>query len=75
MAPSSRSRTKRSNTMRAYRPPFWRDVMFWIATGLSLLVGVLIVVALLGVFGQQGLIGDAASFLRDAGAPADTVAR
>ena len=46
MAPSSRSRTKRSNTLRAYRPPFWRDVMFWIATGLSLLVGVVIVVAL-----------------------------
>jgi len=32
--------------LRAYRPPFWRDVMFWIATGMSLLVGVLIVVAL-----------------------------
>ena len=46
MAPSSRSRTKRSNTLRAYRPPFWRDVMFWIAAGLSLLVGVVIVVAL-----------------------------
>jgi membrane protein len=27
----------------------------------------------LGVFGQQGLIGDAASYLRDAGAPQDTV--
>jgi membrane protein len=28
---------------------------------------------LLGVFGQQGLIDDAASYLRDAGAPPDTV--
>jgi len=46
VAPSSRSRIKRSSTLRAYRPPFWRDVMFWIATGMSLLVGVLIVVAL-----------------------------
>jgi hypothetical protein len=32
--------------LRAYGPPFWRDVMFWIAAGLSLLVGVVIVVAL-----------------------------
>jgi len=40
---------------------------------LSLFPAVLIGVALLGVFGQQGLIGDAASYLRDAGAPGDTV--
>ncbi|CAB4333701.1 MAG: hypothetical protein F2947_03755 [Actinobacteria bacterium] len=46
MAPSSRSREKRSSTLRAYGPPFWRDLMFWIAIGLSLFVGVLIVVAL-----------------------------
>ena len=46
MAPSSRSHTKRTSTLRAYGPPFWRDVMFWIAAGLSLLVGVIIVVAL-----------------------------
>ena len=46
MAPSSRSRQKRSSTLRAYGPPFWRDLMFWIAIGLSLFVGVLIVVAL-----------------------------
>jgi len=46
VAPSSRSRKKRSSTLRAYGPPFWRDLMFWIAIGLSLLVGVLIVVAL-----------------------------
>lgn len=46
MAPSSRSRKKRSSTLRAYGTPFWRDLMFWIATGLSLLVGALIVVAL-----------------------------
>jgi hypothetical protein len=32
--------------LRAYGPPFWRDLMFWIAIGLSLFVGVLIVVAL-----------------------------
>jgi hypothetical protein len=46
VAPSSRSREKRSSTLRAYGPPFWRDLMFWIAIGLSLFVGVLIVVAL-----------------------------
>ncbi|MBJ7308223.1 MAG: hypothetical protein JHC63_10245 [Acidimicrobiia bacterium] len=46
MVPTSRSRTKRSSTLRAYGSPFWRDVMFWVATGLSLLVGVVIVVAL-----------------------------
>jgi len=46
VAPSSRSRQKRSSTLRAYGPPFWRDLMFWIAAGLSLLVGVLIVVVL-----------------------------
>ena len=46
MAPSSRSRKKRSSTLRAYGPPFWRDVMFWIAVGLSLLIGVLVVVVL-----------------------------
>lgn len=46
MAPSSRSRQKRSSTLRAYGPPFWRDLMFWIAAGLSLLIGVLLVVAL-----------------------------
>jgi len=46
VAPSSRSRKKRSSTLRAYGPPFWRDLMFWIASGLSLLVGILIVVAL-----------------------------
>jgi hypothetical protein len=46
VAPSSRSRQKRSSTLRAYGPPFWRDVMFWIAAGLSLLVGVIIVVLL-----------------------------
>lgn len=46
MAPSSRSRQKRSSTLRAYGPPFWRDVMFWIAAGLALLVGVLVVIVL-----------------------------
>lgn len=30
--------------MRAYGPPFWRDVLFWIAVGLSLLIGILIVI-------------------------------
>lgn len=46
MAPSSRSRAKRTSTLRAYGPPFWRDVMFWIAAGLSLLIGILIVIVL-----------------------------
>ena len=40
---------------------------------LSLFPAVLIIVALLGVFGQEGLVGDAASYLRDAGAPGETV--
>ena len=40
---------------------------------LSLFPALLFAVALLGVFGQQGLITEAASYLRDAGAPADTV--
>ncbi len=46
MAPSSRPRQKRSSTLRAYGPPFWRDLMFWIAAGLSLLIGVFLVIAL-----------------------------
>ena len=40
---------------------------------LSLFPALLFCAALLGVFGQQGLIDDAASYLRDAGAPPDTV--
>jgi hypothetical protein len=32
--------------LRAYGPPFWRDLMFWIAAGLSLLIGILIVIVL-----------------------------
>jgi membrane protein len=40
---------------------------------LSLFPALLFCAALLGVFGQQGLIDDAASYLRDAGAPQDTV--
>jgi membrane protein len=40
---------------------------------LSLFPALLFCAALLGVFGQQGLIDDAASYLRDAGAPGDTV--
>jgi membrane protein len=40
---------------------------------LSLFPALLFGAALLGVFGQQGLITDAASYLRDAGAPEDTV--
>jgi membrane protein len=40
---------------------------------LSLFPALLFCAALLGVFGQQGLIEDAASYLRDAGAPQDTV--
>jgi membrane protein len=40
---------------------------------LSLFPALLFCAALLGVFGQQGLIDSAASYLRDAGAPQDTV--
>lgn len=40
---------------------------------LSLFPALLFCAALLGVFGQQGLIDEAASYLRDAGAPSDTV--
>ncbi len=40
---------------------------------LSLFPALLFGTALLGVFGQQGLIGDAATYLRDAGAPPETV--
>jgi len=46
VAPSSRSRKKRLSTLRAYGPPFWRDGMFWIAAGLSLLIGVMVVIVL-----------------------------
>jgi membrane protein len=42
-------------------------------TLLSLFPGLLFIVAVLGFFGQQGLIDDATNALRDAGAPADTV--
>jgi len=42
-------------------------------TLLSLFPAALFAVALLGFFGQQGLIDQAASFLRSVGAPADTV--
>jgi membrane protein len=41
---------------------------------LSLFPALLFCTALLGVFGQQGLIDDAASYLQGAGAPRDTVA-
>jgi membrane protein len=40
---------------------------------LSLFPALLFAVAVLGVFGQQGLIAEAAKYLRDAGAPASTV--
>jgi len=40
---------------------------------LSLFPALLFCAALLGVFGQQGLINEAAAYLRDAGAPPDTV--
>ncbi|MEI7624045.1 MAG: hypothetical protein WCJ88_10855, partial [Actinomycetes bacterium] len=46
MAPSSRSHTKRTSTLRAYGPPFWRDVMFWITAALSVGIGAVIVVVL-----------------------------
>lgn len=40
---------------------------------LSLFPALLVGVAVLGVFGQQGLVSDAAGYLKEAGAPADTV--
>jgi membrane protein len=40
---------------------------------LSLFPALLFAVAVLGVFGRQGLISDAANYLKDAGAPAGTV--
>lgn len=40
---------------------------------LSLFPALLFAVAVLGVFGQQGLIDDAASYLKSAGAPRETV--
>jgi membrane protein len=40
---------------------------------LSLFPALLFAVAVLGVFGQQGLINQAADFLRDAGAPSETI--
>jgi membrane protein len=40
---------------------------------LSLFPALLVGVAVLGVFGQQGLVDDAAGYLKDAGAPSQTV--
>jgi membrane protein len=40
---------------------------------MSLFPALLLGVALLGLLGQEGLIGDAADYLRSAGAPSDTV--
>ena len=40
---------------------------------LSLFPALLVGVAVLGVFGQQALVTDAASYLKDAGAPSETV--
>jgi membrane protein len=40
---------------------------------LSLFPALLVGVAILGVFGQQGLVSDAASYLKTAGAPSETV--
>jgi membrane protein len=40
---------------------------------MSLFPALLFAVAVLGFFGQQGLISDAANYLRDAGAPSDVV--
>jgi membrane protein len=40
---------------------------------LSLFPALLVGVAILGVFGQEGLINDAANYLKDAGAPPETV--
>jgi membrane protein len=40
---------------------------------MSLFPALLVGVAVLGVFGQQGLVSDAADYLKDAGAPPETV--
>lgn len=40
---------------------------------MSLFPGLLVAVSLLGLFGQQGLVSDAVTYLRDAGAPSETV--
>jgi membrane protein len=40
---------------------------------MSLFPALLVGVAVLGVFGQQGLVDDAAGYLKDAGAPSETV--
>ena len=40
---------------------------------MSLFPALLVAVAVLGVFGQQGLVNDAANYLKDAGAPPETV--
>jgi membrane protein len=40
---------------------------------LSLFPALLVAVAVLGVFGQEGLVTDAADYLKDAGAPKETV--
>jgi membrane protein len=40
---------------------------------LSLFPALLLAVAVLGVFGQEGLVGDAADYLKEAGAPPATV--
>lgn len=42
-------------------------------TMLSLFPALLVAVAVLGVFGQQGLITDATEYLKDAGAPSETI--
>jgi membrane protein len=58
---------------------FQKDEMAARAAGLtyysllSLFPALLVGVAVLGVFGQEGLINDAASYLKDAGAPQETV--
>ena len=40
---------------------------------MSLFPALLVGVAVLGVFGQQGLVTDAANYLKDAGAPQETI--
>jgi len=58
---------------------FQKDEMLqWAAAAtyfsmLSLFPALLVAVAVLGVFGQQGLIADAADYLKSAGAPPETV--
>ncbi|MEX1217092.1 MAG: hypothetical protein WEA11_01075 [Acidimicrobiales bacterium] len=55
MAPSSPANANRiqpARSLRAFGPPFWRDVMFWIALALSLVLGAIVGIVLLMLLGM-----------------------